>query len=78
MRTLRASELGSYVYCQRAWWYQQQGLAPQNLAELSGGTQLHRTHGKQVLIAGLLKGIAWLLLLAGLVLLIFNLVSALL
>jgi hypothetical protein len=73
MRTLRASELGSYLFCQRAWWYQCQGVEPLNKDELAGGTRLHQAHGRQVLKAGLLGGIAWLLLLAGLVLLIYSL-----
>lgn len=78
MRTLRASELGSYLFCQRAWWYQRQGLKPVNQEELAGGIRLHQAHGRQVLRSGLMKSAAWLLLVAGLVLLIYSLVMALL
>lgn len=78
MRTLRASELGSYLFCQRAWWYQKQGLKPANQEELAGGTRLHQAHGRTVLHSAVLKGIAWLLLVGGLVLLIYSLVMALL
>lgn len=75
MRTLRASELGSYLYCQRAWWYQRQGMESRNLAEMAGGTQLHRAHGRRVVISGLMRILAWVLLLAGLVLLVFILTT---
>lgn len=77
MRTLRASELGSYLYCQRAWWYQRQGMESRNLAEMAGGTQLHRAHGRRVVISGLMRILAWVLLLAGLVLLVFILTTEL-
>ena len=77
MRTLRASELGSYLYCQRAWWYQRQGIESRNLAEMAGGTQLHRAHGRRVVISGLMRILAWVLLLAGLVLLVFILTTEL-
>jgi len=75
VRTLRASELGSYLYCQRAWWYQRQGMESRNLAEMAGGTQLHRAHGRRVVISGLMRILAWVLLLAGLVLLVFILTT---
>lgn len=78
MRTLRASELGSFLYCQRAWWYQRKGEASQNVAELAGGTQLHRAHGRKIFISGLIKLAGWGLLFSGLVLLIYSLVSQLL
>ena len=78
MRTLRASELGSYLYCQRAWWYQKQGMESRNLAEMAGGTQLHRAHGRRVVISGLMRFLAWALLLAGLILLVFILTTELL
>ncbi len=64
MRTIRASEIGTFLYCRRAWWYRSQGIASQNGAELSGGMEFHRQHGRQVLGAGLMRILAWVLLLA--------------
>jgi CRISPR/Cas system-associated exonuclease Cas4 (RecB family) len=78
MRTIRASEISSFVYCQRAWWYRLQGNEPENQAELAAGSQLHQHHGRQVMAAGLLSGLAWLLLLMALVLLVIYLVGQLL
>jgi len=69
MRTIRASEIGLFQYCQRAWWYHSQGIETGNQAELTAGSQLHRQHGRRVFISGLLRGAAILLLLAALVLL---------
>jgi CRISPR/Cas system-associated exonuclease Cas4 (RecB family) len=68
MRTIRASEIGTYLYCQRAWWYQRQGMKSENLAELAGGTELHEQHGRAVMTAGCLRVLAYALLLASLVL----------
>jgi hypothetical protein len=69
MRIIRASEIGAYLYCHRAWWYQRQGLPSDNQVELASGSELHRQHGRKVLVAGLLRGLAMGLLLAALVLL---------
>ena len=69
MRTIRASELGSFLYCQRAWWYGHQGIESENQAELAAGTRLHREHSRRVLTASFLRLIASLILLAALVLL---------
>ncbi|GEM_PF-1522630 len=69
MFSLRASEIGTYLFCARAWWYRRQGIEPQNQAELIGGQHLHRQHGRQVLLAGLWRVLAWVLLLAALALL---------
>lgn len=68
MRTLRASELGSFLYCRRAWWYQLQGIRSQNQAELQGGTAFHHEHGRKVLQAQMLRLGAWAALLLALVL----------
>jgi hypothetical protein len=70
MATLRASEIGSYLYCNRAWWYQRQGLESANQAELNSGTKLHQQHGRKVLTAGLMVGLAYLLLVIALLLLV--------
>ncbi len=68
MKTIRASEVGSYLYCARAWWYARQGLQSSNQAELFAGTELHRQHGRTVLAAGATRALALILLLAALML----------
>jgi CRISPR/Cas system-associated exonuclease Cas4 (RecB family) len=68
MRTLRASEIGSYLYCRRAWWYHLKGHESQNQAELAAGTSLHRQHGRKVFVSGALRLLAMAALLAALVL----------
>ena len=67
---IRASEIGSYLYCRRAWWYRKQGVQSENQAELAAGTALHQRHGRKVLASMLLRGLAFLLVLAALVLLV--------
>lgn len=67
MRVIRASEIGTYLFCRRAWWYRLQGLTPENEAELAAGSSYHRGHGQRVLTAALLKLVGWLLILAALV-----------
>lgn len=61
---IRASQIGSYLYCRRAWRYQKDGVESQNRAELAAGTELHRQHGRKTLSAGLLRALGMLLLLA--------------
>jgi len=63
MKPIRASEIGSYLYCRRAWWYRLNGLESSNHAEMAAGTELHRQHGRKVLAAGLMRSIGFLLLL---------------
>lgn len=67
MRIIRASEIGAYLYCKRAWWYRQRGVEPANQAELAGGRRLHEQHNQQVLAAGCLRVLAYGLLLSALV-----------
>jgi hypothetical protein len=69
MRTIRASELGNFLFCRRAWWYHARGVPSQNQRELSGGLTFHRRHGRDVFLAGLLRTAGWLLILAALVVL---------
>jgi len=70
MKSIRASEIGAYLYCARAWWYQQKGVPSTNQAEMIAGTEIHQQHGRQVLAAGLLRVLAVILLLIAIVLLV--------
>jgi hypothetical protein len=46
---IRASEIGQFVFCQRAWWLGVvQGYRPVNDAALAAGTQAHARHGRSV------------------------------
>jgi hypothetical protein len=69
MRAIKASEIGSYLYCSRAWWYRLNGQESANQAEMAAGTELHRQHGRQVLSAGLQRTLAFLILLVACVML---------
>ena len=49
MRIVRASEIGEYIYCHRAWWLHQiQGLESANRAEMQAGVTRHQQHGRAV------------------------------
>ncbi len=67
---IRASEIGSYLYCRRAWWYRKQGVESENQAEMATGTELHRQHGRRVIAAGFLQVAGYALLLVAAVLVV--------
>lgn len=68
MRTVRASEIGAYLFCQRAWWYQKSGQPSQNLGEMAAGSELHYRHGRAALGIGCLRAAAYALILLALIL----------
>ncbi|OGO35013.1 MAG: hypothetical protein A2W35_17680 [Chloroflexi bacterium RBG_16_57_11] len=68
MRTLRASEIGTYLFCQRAWWYQKSEQPSQNLREMIAGSELHYRHGRAALGISCLRAAAYALLLLALIL----------
>jgi len=70
MKAIRSSEIGSYLFCRRAWWYAQKGEQSDNQAEMLAGTKLHEWHGRRVVAAGLTRMLAVILMLAALVLLV--------
>jgi len=67
---VRASEIGSYLYCRRAWWYRKLGLESENQAEMASGTELHRQHGRRVIAAGFLQTAGFALLLVAILLVV--------
>ena len=68
MRAIRASEISTYLFCHRAWWYQQRGETSENQAEMVEGREIHYRHRRKVMEAGCLRLVAYGLLLLGLVL----------
>ena len=68
MRPIRASEISSFLYCKRAWWYQRTGIESANIAELAEGTELHQQHGRAVIASGMIRMLAYGVLLVALVL----------
>ena len=48
-RVIRASEIGQYQYCARAWWLGSvMGVVSTNMRELAEGEVAHRRHGRAV------------------------------
>jgi hypothetical protein len=73
MRTIRASELGTFMYCKRAWWYQRNGEPNQNQAVMADGTAIHQRHGQAVMATGCLRILAYVILFIALALLVYSL-----
>ncbi|HSH04532.1 MAG TPA: hypothetical protein VLL52_18625 [Anaerolineae bacterium] len=46
---IRASEIGEYVYCHRAWWLKRfEGRQSSYVRELRAGQEYHEAHGALV------------------------------
>ena len=61
---IRASEIGQYAYCARAWWLARvKGHRSTNVAALARGTARHQAHGRAVESYHLLRWAALALLL---------------
>lgn len=74
---VRASEIGQYVYCARAWWLGQVlGYRSTNVDAMRQGVARHQVHGRQVEGYHRLRWLAIaLLVLAGMAFLIWLLSS---
>lgn len=70
MPIIRASEIGSYLYCRRAWHYRKKGVESENQTELAAGTDLHHQHGRKVIASFLSRTFGLLLFLAAIILLV--------
>ena len=66
---IRASEIGSYLFCQKAWSYGRQGVRATAEAQASceAGLAFHRTHGASVVRSRMLMFIGLILLFAALI-----------
>ena len=59
---IRASEIGSYIYCNRAWWLKRiDGRESRNLTEMQHGTRSHERHARAVSRIGQLQKVAYAL-----------------
>ena len=68
---IRASEMGEYVYCARAWWLRRvAGLEPDGHERREHGTALHHRHGRAVAGSHVLLVFAGLLALLALALML--------
>ena len=56
---VRASALGEYVFCARAWWLRREGVRPTRGGEArAAGTRWHESHGRSVARAKRLRLLA--------------------
>lgn len=68
---IRASEVGDFTYCARAWWLRRvAGEEPEGRELREAGTALHVAHGRAVAFSGWAVWAGALLLVAGLLLLL--------
>jgi CRISPR/Cas system-associated exonuclease Cas4 (RecB family) len=70
MPIIRSSDIGTYLYCHRAWWYRKQGVESTNQAELAAGTELHSKHGRQVLTSSITRTVGLILLMIAIIMLV--------
>lgn len=65
---VRASDIGAYTYCRRAWYLAQvRGVAHERPAQLARGNEVHAQHGRHVRRAGQLQRVGVWLALVGLI-----------
>jgi CRISPR/Cas system-associated exonuclease Cas4 (RecB family) len=65
---VRASDLGAWTYCNRAWWLREvKGAEHSSPDVLDRGSAAHQVHGKQVRVAERLSTAGLILVAAGFV-----------
>ncbi len=70
-RIIRASEIGQYDFCAKAWWLGSiEGVQPSNIRELQAGTAAHEEHGRQVKRASQMQLAAFVLIALGVIMLV--------
>lgn len=75
-RYIRASEIGQYAFCPRAWWLGiVEGLPSAHQEEMEAGERAHRTHGRWARAAVLLTRLALAFLVLAAVLALLSLLG---
>ena len=70
-QVIRASELGQYAYCAKAWWLGSvEGVPSANVREMDTGTSAHERHGQTVLLSVWLGRAGMICLALGLLMLV--------
>ncbi|HMT20552.1 MAG TPA: hypothetical protein PKE20_04780 [Promineifilum sp.] len=73
---IRASEIGDYVYCRRAWWLRRVRAAPSvNVARMRAGTEHHQQPGRLVEQSVWLRRLAYAVLFVAVAMLVFQMLS---
>lgn len=73
---IRASEIGEYVYCHRAWWLKQvKGLRSANVQQLQAGQNFHAQHGLQVRKVTWMRKLAYAFIFIAVALAVFQLLT---
>ena len=76
-RIIRASEIGQYDYCAKAWWLGSiEEVPPSNVHDLQAGLAAHEAHGRLVYWATRMQQIASGLLVLGAILLAVFLITS--
>ena len=71
-RIIRASELGSFSYCHRAWMYHRQGLQSTNQNFLDSGINYHEFHSSSAKKIITLQKVALVLTVLGGILIVIH------
>lgn len=70
-RIIRASEIGQYDFCAKAWWLGSiEGIQTSNIRELQAGTAAHEQHGRQIRRATQMQVAALVLVALGVIVLL--------
>lgn len=70
--TLRASEIGQFRFCERAWWYARSGVRSANTQLLEAGSKVHRAHVRTVRRWAIVQRLGLGVMIAGMVLIVLQ------